>query len=117
MGCPGEKLGAGEYTDDTEQMLLLARSLIECSGFDAGDFAAKIARWGADTLADPLRKNLVGPSSSSAIAKLNSGVSWKESGSTLPSCGSAMRAAPIGLFYRNLKEVETKRSVVIRSYT
>lgn len=105
-GCPGEKLSTGQYTDDTEQMLLLAQSLIECSGFDAFDFATKIAHWGAVAMADPSRKELVGPSSSSAIAKLNSGISWKESGSSLPSCGSAMRAAPIGLFYRNLEEVE-----------
>ncbi len=110
-GCPGEKLRPGQYTDDTEQMILLAQSLIECSGFDAGDFAAKIARWGADALADLSRKKLVGPSSSYAIAQLNSGVSWKESGSTIPSCGSAMRAAPIGLFYRNLEEVETNAAL------
>lgn len=110
-GCPGEKLSAGQYTDDTEQMLLLAQSLIECSGFDAGDFAEKIARWGTDALADPLRKSLVGPSSSSAITKLNSGVSWKESGSTTPSCGSAMRVAPIGLFYSDLDEVEANAAL------
>ncbi len=110
-GCPGEKLSAGQYTDDTEQMMLLAQSLIECSGFDAADFATKIARWGADALADPLRKNLVGPSSSSAIAKLNSGVSWKESGSTIPSCGSAMRAAPIGLFYNDIDEIEANAAL------
>ncbi len=105
-GCPGEKLRAGQYTDDTEQMLLLAESLIECDGLDAGDFASRIARWGADAMADPVRRKLVGPSSSAAIERLNSGVGWQESGSSLPSCGSAMRAAPIGLFYRNLDEVE-----------
>ncbi len=106
-GCPGEKLGAGQYTDDTEQMIRLAQSLIECGRFDAGDFASRIARWGADALADPVRNKLVGPSSSAAIARLNSGISWKESGSSIPSCGSAMRAAPIGLFYCGPDEVET----------
>lgn len=105
-GYPADMLRAGEYTDDTEQMILLARNLIECGGFDAEDFAARIARWGRDALADPVRKKLVGPSSSEAVAQLNSGVSWKDSGSSTPSCGSAMRAAPIGLFYRDLDEVE-----------
>ena len=105
-GCPGEKLGAGQYTDDTEQMILLAQSLIECGRFDAGDFASRIAKWGSEALADPVRKNLVGPSSSAAVARLNSGTSWKESGSSIPSCGSAMRAAPIGLFYCGIDEVE-----------
>ncbi len=105
-GCSGEKLRSGQYTDDTEQMLVLAKSLVECNGFNAEDFAARIAKWGIEASADPLRKSLIGPSSSSAIAKLNSGVSWEESGSEIPSCGSAMRAAPIGLFYENLNEIE-----------
>ena len=104
-GCPGEKLRAGQYTDDTEQMIVLAESLIECNGFDPDNFARRIARWGADALSDPVRKNLVGPSSSEAIARLNSGIRWKASGSKIPSCGSAMRAAPIGLFFCNLDEV------------
>lgn len=105
-GCPGEKLMPGQYTDDTEQMLILARSLIECSGFDADDFAKRVAIWGAEALKDPARRSLVGPSSSLAIERLNSGISWKESGSEFPSCGSAMRAAPIGLFYKDMDEIE-----------
>ncbi len=110
-GCPGEKLRPGQYTDDTEQMMLLAWSLIKCNGFDAGDFAEKIAHWGADALADPVRKALVGPSSSAAVARLNSGISWKNSGSSIPSCGSSMRAAPIGLFYSDHGEVEEKAAL------
>jgi ADP-ribosylglycohydrolase len=109
--CPGGKLGAGQYTDDTEQMIVLAQSLIECGGFDVQDFAGRIARWGADALADPVRKSLVGPSSSVAIAQLNSGVSWRESGSDIPSCGSAMRVAPIGLFFKNLDDVESNAAL------
>lgn len=105
-GCPGEKLRAGQYTDDTEQMLILAQLLIECNRFDADDFAERIAKWGADALNDPARKSLVGPSSSLSIERLNSGINWKESGSELPSCGSAMRVAPIGLFYKDLEEIE-----------
>ncbi len=105
-GCPGEKLEAGQYTDDTEQMLVLAQSLIRCDGFDVLDFATRLAKWGKDVLNDPARKSLLGPSSSKAIARLNAGISWKESGSDIPSCGSAMRAAPIGLFYDDLLEVE-----------
>ncbi len=105
--CPGGNLKAGQYTDDTEQMIILAQSLIECSGFDVLDFSARIAQWGADALADPLRKSFVGPSSSAAISRLNSGVSWKNSGSEIPSCGSAMRVAPIGLFYNDMDEIES----------
>jgi len=106
-GSPGKKLKAGQYTDDTEQMLVLAQSLLECNGFDAKDFAKRIARWGVEVQNDPARSPFLGPSSSSAIEKLNSGISWKESGSDIPSCGSAMRVAPIGLFYDSLEKVES----------
>jgi len=110
-GCPGENLREGQYTDDTEQMIVLAQSLIECNGFNAVDFAGKIAKWGADSLNDPVRKKLVGPSSSAAISRLNSGITWKESGSDIPSCGSAMRVAPIGLFYNNMDEIESNAAL------
>jgi ADP-ribosylglycohydrolase len=106
-GSPGEKLRAGQYTDDTEQMLVLAQSLIAFNGFKAVDFANSIAKWGVKVRNDPSRSPFLGPSSSSAIEKLNSGISWKESGSDIPSCGSAMRVAPIGLFYDCLENVES----------
>jgi len=110
-GSPGEKLRAGQYTDDTEQMIVLACSIIERGGFDAEDFAIRIAKWGTAALADPVRKFLVGPSSRAAIVRLSSGVSWRESGSDIPSCGSAMRVAPIGLFYRDMDEVESNAAL------
>lgn len=105
-GCPGDKLRPGQYTDDTEQMIVLARSLIDCNGFNSGDFTRKIAQWGKEALSDPSRRSLVGPSSAAAIGRLNSGISWKASGSNTPTCGSAMRVAPIGLFYENIDETE-----------
>jgi len=110
-GCPGENLREGQYTDDTEQMIVLAQSLIECNGFNAVDFAGKIAKWGSDAQNDPVRKKLVGPSSAAAISRLNSGITWKESGSDIPSCGSAMRVAPIGLFYNDMDEIESNAAL------
>ncbi len=103
-GSPAEYLKASEYTDDTEQMLILAESLVRCNGFNVEDFSHSIAQWGANL--PETKKRLLGPSSSSAIARLNSGVDWKKAGSHIPSCGSAMRAPPIGLFYENLDEIE-----------
>jgi len=107
-GSPGEALREGQYTDDTEQMLVLAQSLIACNGFEINDFVNRIAKWGLDIRNDTARSRLLGPSSSWAIEKLNSGISWKESGSDVPSCGSAMRVAPIGLFFNDIHEVEKK---------
>jgi len=106
-GTPGDKLKPGDYTDDTEQMLVLAGSLIDNNGFDVIDFSKNLAKWGKDALNDPIRKSFVGPTSAHAIDRLYSGVSWKESGGDFPSCGSAMRVAPVGLFYDDLDEVES----------
>lgn len=110
-GTPGDKLRPGDYTDDTEQMLVLAGSLIDNNGFDVIDFSNKLAKWGADALKDPIRRSFVGPTSAHAIEKLYSGVSWKESGGNIPSCGSAMRVAPVGLFYEDLDDVESNAAL------
>ena len=37
---------AGRFTDDTEETLMLAESLIEASGFSATNFAEKLITWG-----------------------------------------------------------------------
>lgn len=111
IGSLGEKLRAGQYTDDTEQMLVLADSLTACNGFDVNDFAQKIAKWGKAAINDPVKKSFVGPSSALAIERLNSGLSWKESGSDIPSCGSSMRVAPIGLFYDDPDDVESNAAL------
>ena len=110
-GTPGDKLRPGDYTDDTEQMLVLAGSLIDNNGLDVIDFSKRLAKWGADALKDPIRKSFVGPTSAHAIERLNSGVSWKESGGDFPSCGSAMRVAPVGLFYDELDDVEANAAI------
>ncbi len=110
-GCPGENLRDGQYTDDTEQMLVLARSIIECNGFDVRDFASRMAQWGTDAMADPWRSLLLGPSSREAVKRLISGSGWEKSGSNIPSCGSAMRVAPIGLFYKDMDDVESNAAL------
>lgn len=110
-GTPGDKLRPGDYTDDTEQMLVLAGSLIENNGLDVTDFSHRIAKWGKEALKDPIRKSFVGPTSALAIERLYSGVSWKDSGGNLPSCGSAMRVAPVGLFWDNLDGVESNAAL------
>jgi len=38
-------LNPGEWTDDTAMALCLAESLVECSGFDAGDQMSRYLRW------------------------------------------------------------------------
>jgi ADP-ribosylglycohydrolase len=92
-------LHAGQFTDDTEETLLLAESLIEASGFSADRFAEKLASWGTTWTLDERLNRGVGFVTRSAVENLISGTDWQKSGLAIPTCGSAMRAAPIGLLY------------------
>ena len=92
-------LGKGQYTDDTEQTLLLAESIIEAGFFDVESFVLKLEEWCLCWLEDPSLNRGVGWTSNTAIQNLLVDMSWKESGLPTPTCGSAMRVAPIGLVY------------------
>lgn len=87
-----------QYTDDTQLARELARSLVERRGFDPGDFAARIAAI--------FRENRIvgrGLATDEAACRLNRGVPWDQAGTPPPAAGNgtAMRAAPVGLFYWN----------------
>jgi ADP-ribosyl-[dinitrogen reductase] hydrolase len=90
---------AGQYTDDTQETLILAESLIEACGFSGDHFAEKLMSWGSAWTLDERLNRGVGFTTRSAVEQMLSGTSWQESGLRIPTCGSAMRAAPIGLFY------------------
>lgn len=92
-------LSAGQFTDDTEETLLLAESLIEASGFSADRFAEKLAAWGAAWTLDERLNSGVGFATRCAVENMIAGTAWQQSGLAIPTCGSAMRAAPIGLLY------------------
>lgn len=92
-------LSAGQFTDDTEETLLLAESLIEASGFSADRFAEKLAAWGAAWTLDKRLNRGVGFATRCAVENMIAGTAWQQSGLAIPTCGSAMRAAPIGLLY------------------
>jgi ADP-ribosylglycohydrolase len=92
-------LAPGQYTDDTEQTLILADSIIDAGFFDVERFAAKLAEWGRCWTLDPGLNRGVGWTSMTAIGELLRDRPWREAGLATPTCGSAMRAAPIGLVY------------------
>ncbi len=91
---PYGDLSAGEWTDDTEQMLVLADSLLETVYFSPENFAEKLKEWYLKTTS-----RRIGPSSTKAISNLLSGVPWNRAGVKSDTCGAAMRVAPIGLVY------------------
>jgi len=92
-------LQAGQFTDDTEETLLLAESMIEASGFSPDRFADKLVGWGTAWTLDERLNRGVGFTTRSSVENLIIGRSWTQSGIDVPTCGSAMRAAPVGLLY------------------
>ncbi len=86
-------LKAGEWTDDTEQALILAESLSETLYFSPDNFAEKLRRISIS--------HRYGPTSTRAITNLKRGYSWRESGIESDTDGSSMRVAPIGLLYHH----------------
>ena len=92
-------LKAGQFTDDTEETLILAESLINSCGFSGEHFADRLASWGSIWTLDERMNRGVGFVTRSAVESLTAGTAWQHSGLAIPTCGSAMRAAPIGLLY------------------
>ncbi len=90
---------AGQFTDDTQETLILAESLIESCGFSGDHFAEKLKDWGSAWTLDERLNRGVGFTTRSSVEQMLSGTPWQESGLRIPTCGSAMRAAPIGLLY------------------
>lgn len=90
---------AGQYTDDTLMSIALASSLIEKDGFDVEHVAAQYLAW-----YETGNTRGIGNTTAGACVNLKMGATWQESGLTDLTCagnGTAMRASPIGLFYRN----------------
>lgn len=97
IGCiEHEMFTFGQYTDDSQLMRELLISFVACEDFDPADYARRIAKIHT-------ARQIIGSSSASkkVAARLNEGISWKKAGTPAPYArnGSAMRSAPIGLFF------------------
>jgi ADP-ribosyl-[dinitrogen reductase] hydrolase len=108
----------GQYTDDTLMSLALSASLLEHTGFNPVDVGRKYLAW-----MESGNTRGIGGTTATALTRLKFGSSVKESGLThtpdgLPAAGNgtAMRASPIGLVYRNdlikLVEVATMDAMI-----
>lgn len=105
LGSLHHKLLPGQYSDDTQMSLMVAESLIENKGFNPDDLAARYVHWITSGIARGF-----GRTTFAALQKIASGTHWSESGVVGSfGNGTAMRAAPFGIFFRNdlqsLKEI------------
>ncbi|HEX3198428.1 MAG TPA: ADP-ribosylglycohydrolase family protein [Propionibacteriaceae bacterium] len=90
-------LPAGSITDDTEQALLLADALLVSGGhLDSEDLVRRLVAW-AERARERGSLDLLGPSSSAAVAAAVAGAPLDETGRFGATNGAAMRIAPVGL--------------------
>ncbi len=93
-------LGANQYTDDTQQAVLLAESIVDRQRVDINDFGWKIAIWGEMCRTVPNFDRWAGNTSLEAAKRIFEGREPRHSGSlSTESNGSAMRSAPVGIAY------------------
>lgn len=88
----------GQYSDDSQLARELIQSLLACKGFDPEDYAHRIA-----LLFKHHKIVGEGQATQAAAHRLLQGVPWNKAGALPPSAGngSAMRAAPLGLYFYN----------------
>ncbi len=88
-------LSAGEYTDDTQQTLVLVESILACGKVDPEDIAHRfLAMWRRGSL------HSYGAAFRETLERLDRGVGWSEAASSdKPSNGAVMKIAPVGLWH------------------
>lgn len=93
---------AGTITDDTEQALCIARSLVDCGEFDPADVAERFVGWYETGPFD------IGTMTRRALGKLQQGTVWDVAGRSVWEAspegsnagnGSVMRCPPIAVAY------------------
>lgn len=109
------------YTDDTHMMIGIAESLVRSRGFDGEDMAHIFVR---NYEMEPFRG--YGPGPPHIFRLIRAGVAWDEAAQRLYrggsyGNGSAMRIAPVGVFYHDnpemLREVAYKSSRITHAHS
>jgi ADP-ribosylglycohydrolase len=96
LGSLHHKLLPAQYSDDTQMSLMVAESLIENSGFNPDDLSQRYVEWITSG-----RARGYGTTTLMSVHNLLSGKHWSESGiAGSYGNGTAMRAAPFGVFFR-----------------
>ncbi|MBF0407336.1 MAG: ADP-ribosylglycohydrolase family protein [Candidatus Riflebacteria bacterium] len=98
---PLAHLSPGQYSDETQTMLLVARSLVEQRSFSIEDLAARFADWYQNQKLRSMWR-FPGNTTYKAARKLASGVHWTLSGFPSAGVGGVVRTLPLGLvFFRS----------------
>lgn len=114
---------AGSFTDDTQMTLALAEGIL-AAGRDASVDAimAEVAQEFVHWMEEPLGGHRApGNTCLTGCRKLAEGVPWREAGvAESKGCGSAMRAAPVGLAwpgdYERIREIGVAQSLATHGH-
>lgn len=109
----------GEYTDDTQMALAIARSVVDLGLIDPADIGARFVQWMESMPKD------IGNTTLQSLGYLASGVPWNEAGArtlaqkgdSAAGNGSIMRAAPLALACRNDPDALIRQSLDISLIT
>jgi len=97
LGSQHHKLLPGQFSDDTQMSVEVAESLISCRGFNPDDLAKRYVEWITSG-----RARGWGKTTMAAVQNLQAGKHWSESGiAGSYGNGTAMRAAPFGIWFRD----------------
>jgi ADP-ribosylglycohydrolase len=103
-------LNAGQVTDDTQQAMVLAQTLIDDGQLTVDGMARAIVCWYDQIDGD--NSLLVGPSTRHAVHALKAGVDPHRTGLQGDTNGGAMRISPIGLVHPDTPEATIQEVVI-----
>lgn len=102
----GSEHPPGTFTDDTQMTVALAEGLLAAGSGDLDELMLAIAVRFIEWSESEKNDRAPGNACMRGCHNLASGSPWRESGDPdSKGCGSAMRVAPIGLFYGDLEQV------------
>lgn len=102
----------GLYSDDTQQAMALADTLVKCRGFEAKYFARLLADMAkADTGAKFGAHRGTGKNFRASVRALMDGADPSESGQPSAGIGAMMRAAPCGLYFAGDTEAVVRSAI------
>ena len=97
---------AGTFTDDTQMTIAVAESLLSAGHRDIDQLMTEMGREFVCWSKSEKNNRAPGGACMEGCGNLDQGVYWGEAGvADSKGCGSAMRVAPIGLFYNDLDQV------------
>ncbi|MEM9423402.1 MAG: ADP-ribosylglycohydrolase family protein [Spirochaetota bacterium] len=102
-------LEQGEITDDTEEALIISSVLIEANGFQESLFVTKMKEWALKN--KMLESTVIGPNTRAFLEAIIQGKDYFQCGCCGDTNGSAMRVAPLGIFYHGNVEQTIKEAM------